>query len=270
MTWVIGESSKFGYGLLVSDIQVRFSNGKTANILQKVYPLGKFIAGGFAGSVKIGFDLLDSLKKFLQPPVIYEKDYCVYPHWVAEKWSNEALSVWNNSSENEKNLGSKFLIVAAYPSNDYNYLFGNCKICIIRVSSPEFKPKIINKIGIWSIGSGSQVKEYKNAIKSLIKNEITPEDEVFGIELFQPGTIATNFLFRLSRTIEKRPNEFSKNLHMVTVKVGEIFICNNDTRIYRPNTDKPEIIEMPKVAKSYSEFCIMCKGRNIDASGAKC
>ena len=37
------------------------SFGSERDMLQKAYPLGPYIIGGFAGSVKIGFELLHSL-----------------------------------------------------------------------------------------------------------------------------------------------------------------------------------------------------------------
>ena len=58
----------FGYGALYSDVQVTFPDGSTKDLLQKAYPLSNFIAAGFAGSVRIGFMLLDSLSQFLQLP----------------------------------------------------------------------------------------------------------------------------------------------------------------------------------------------------------
>jgi hypothetical protein len=54
----------FGYGALYSDVQVTFRDGGTKHLLQEAYPLSNFIAAGFAGSVHIGFMLLDSLHRF--------------------------------------------------------------------------------------------------------------------------------------------------------------------------------------------------------------
>jgi hypothetical protein len=68
MTWVIGASSLFGHGAVISDIQVTFRTGQTVDLLQKAYPLGRFIVGGFSGSVLIGFRLLQSLKDMLKLP----------------------------------------------------------------------------------------------------------------------------------------------------------------------------------------------------------
>ena len=69
MTWVIGASPYAGgYGVMLSDIQVTLANGTTLDILQKAYPVGNYIVAGFAGSVRIGFELLQSRKDSLVPP----------------------------------------------------------------------------------------------------------------------------------------------------------------------------------------------------------
>ena len=60
MTWVVGAPSVFGYGALYSDVQVTFADGNTRDLVQKAYPLSNFIAAGFAGSVRVGFMLLQS------------------------------------------------------------------------------------------------------------------------------------------------------------------------------------------------------------------
>jgi hypothetical protein len=61
MTWICTASTIYGYGALYSDVQVTFPDGRNADLVQKAYPLSNFIAAGFAGSVRIGFMLLQSL-----------------------------------------------------------------------------------------------------------------------------------------------------------------------------------------------------------------
>jgi len=59
MTWIVGTASLFGNSILVSDICVTFTDNsgqqKHVDCIQKIYPLGQFVLGGFSGSVKIGF-----------------------------------------------------------------------------------------------------------------------------------------------------------------------------------------------------------------------
>ena len=75
MTWVIGGSTIFGYGVLISDVCVSWELGYQFDCLQKIYPLSNSIMGGFAGSVKIGFQLLQDLRDFLGLTDEEEKEY---------------------------------------------------------------------------------------------------------------------------------------------------------------------------------------------------
>jgi hypothetical protein len=68
MTWVIGASSIFDYGAMMSDVRVTFRDGSERDLVQKAYPVGPYIVAGYAGSVRIGFQMLDSLTKFLIVP----------------------------------------------------------------------------------------------------------------------------------------------------------------------------------------------------------
>lgn len=87
MTWVVGVSTIFGYGALYSDIQVTYSGGGSTDVLQKAYPLSNFIAAGFAGSVRIGFMLLQSLSDFLRIPDDALSKLAWDPVWVVHNWA---------------------------------------------------------------------------------------------------------------------------------------------------------------------------------------
>jgi hypothetical protein len=45
----------FGYGFGLSDIRVTLGDGSEVDCLQKIYPVARWVAAGFSGSVKIGF-----------------------------------------------------------------------------------------------------------------------------------------------------------------------------------------------------------------------
>jgi hypothetical protein len=55
MTWILGSAPSFGYGALISDVRVSWSNGAKLDRLQKIYPIGAGLMAGFAGSVAVGF-----------------------------------------------------------------------------------------------------------------------------------------------------------------------------------------------------------------------
>lgn len=69
MTWVVGASSILGYGVMISDVRITFSDGTEKDMLRKVYPVGPWMLAGFAGSVRIGMTLIDNLKQSLSDTI---------------------------------------------------------------------------------------------------------------------------------------------------------------------------------------------------------
>ena len=66
MTWIVGRSTLFGYAAGISDICVTLADRTERDCLQKVYPVGRFMAMGFAGSVQIGFKMVTRLADLLK------------------------------------------------------------------------------------------------------------------------------------------------------------------------------------------------------------
>jgi hypothetical protein len=67
MTWCIGWANLFGYSVGISDIRVTFSNHREFDCLQKIYYIGPTLAIAFAGSVDIGFSMVEQLTADLSP-----------------------------------------------------------------------------------------------------------------------------------------------------------------------------------------------------------
>jgi len=80
MTWIIGTVPPFGYSILVSDIRVSWSNGTERDCLQKMHKIGDDYLCGFAGSVRVGFRLLDLLS--YQLPSKQARG----PKYIAQDW----------------------------------------------------------------------------------------------------------------------------------------------------------------------------------------
>src|ERR1700735_1807092 len=106
MTWIMGVNSIAARSILVSDVQVTFTKASGEkdyrDCLQKVYPLGKFIVGGFAGSGRIGFNSLAILNR----EVAREAEGAWDLNVVANTWGRRLLArVFRFSSEREKKCG---------------------------------------------------------------------------------------------------------------------------------------------------------------------
>jgi len=65
MTWIVGTPTMFGYSFGISDVRVTLRDGVEVDCLRKIHNVGRFIAAGFAGSVKIGFAMVDELASLL-------------------------------------------------------------------------------------------------------------------------------------------------------------------------------------------------------------
>lgn len=63
VTWIVGAPTMFGYGFGISDVRVTLADGEEIDCLQKIYPIGRHFAAGFAGSVAIGFAMVEELRR---------------------------------------------------------------------------------------------------------------------------------------------------------------------------------------------------------------
>lgn len=264
MTWVIAASTIFGYGALYSDVQVTFCDGKTKDLVQKAYPISNFIAAGFAGSVYIGFMLLQSLSDFLRIPPDDIDRLAWDPLWVSNNWSPIAKSVFEQAPSIEKTLGSKLLMVGASTQEASGL---GSKIYFTRFSSPDFRPGIMSRaIKLCSIGSGSGVLEYKHSIKPLFRLS----SGILRAEIGQQGGWARQLGFSISWKLADRPHRgISRHVHIIIVRRGAIDVETNDEDIYKGD-DPPIKIRMPVVAKSYEEFVGLAQSMGQDTAGAAC
>lgn len=266
MTWIVGAASLFGYGAVISDVQVTWNNGRTADILQKAYPVGRFIVGGFAGSVYIGFRLMESLKEILDLPA-YASTHAWYPSYVGQEWAPTAKAIFESAPEAERKLGARFLLVGVSPSATVSGM-NMPAVQVIRFSSPDFRPGFFRKsMAICNIGSGSKVASYKNSIRPLLDIKTSPVN----IEVAGMGWWAKNLAHSMTRAIVENPQSgISRHLNVLAFKRGSIIKTNNDETIFYPGCSTPKVIEMPRLATSYSEFQAMAASANIESPVASC
>lgn len=267
MTWVIGASTPFlGHGIVVSDIRVTFENGESADMLQKAYPVGNFMVAGFAGSVLIGFRLLNSLSKSLVLPPEEAKIRAWDPAWVAREWAPRAKAIFDSASPQERTLGSQLLLVGISPTENTGAPEFP-RVYIVRFSDPNFKAGFMNKkTRVCNIGSGAGVNRYKQVMKPFLNNlSYALQAETAGF-----GAWARTIANSMSTVITDYPNEgISEHLNVFTFRLGAIVETNTDKTIYPPDS-MPIEIRMPKIARSYAEFQQMAQKMGIGAACAMC
>jgi hypothetical protein len=264
MTWVVGATSFFGYGALYSDIRVTFSDGTTQDVLQKAYPITNFIAAGFAGSVRIGFCLLQSLAQSTWLPDEAQSTQAWDPIWVAKRWSGIAREVFNACPADEKALGAQFLMLGASPTEGLE--FGS-RMFLVRFAAPDFRPGIMGRVTMsCSIGTGSGVGEYKRSIKPLLR----VASGINRAEVMNRNGLAQELVFSISRAVNWHPRDgISSHFHAVVVRRGSMSTWNNDENIYHADGSVVKV-RMPPVARSYDEFLELAKRTRSVASCAIC
>jgi hypothetical protein len=264
LTWVCAVSNVLGSCALYSDVQVTFPNGDTKDLIQKAYPFTHSLAAGFAGSVNIGFSLLDSLASFLQRPPGADGD----PRMISITWAPLARSVFENADEMERRFGAQILIVAASPNENCGL---GAKIYFTRFASPDFKPGIMAKpFKFCSIGSGAQITAYHDSLRPLFKRAghmASLQADARG----GPHGWVRNLSFRLSFRLANHPRKgISRHMHTIIVGRKLMEVENNDENIYPPN-DGPRIeIRTPPVAQSYKQFTTFAASSGYEAAGAVC
>jgi hypothetical protein len=266
MTWVIGASSLFGYGVTLSDVRVTFSNGKTAELLKKAHPVGPFIVAGFAGSILIGFQLLESLRKFLiLPSEVRDQNMAWQPQRVAHQWSPEARQIFADAPLGERRLHSQFLIVGISPDEDLGAPEFR-RVYIIRFSDPDFKPGFMRRaFTVAHIGSGGGVGLYKRAFRDHFRIGASS----LRTEMIGPAGWATMLGHTVNLVAAEHPvRSVSRHVHILICRLGAIIEGNNDERIFSPDDSEPIEFKMPDVATSYGEFVSKCRGCGLVAEAA--
>jgi hypothetical protein len=268
-------------------VRVTLADDKELDCLQKIYPVGQFVAAGFAGSVRIGFAMIETLTNLLSDA---GPDRAWDPQAICEWWQQDARDVFNPFPPNERSLRSELLMVATHPTENngpgtraYGYIF----------RSPQFIPEpiLIHKIG--AIGSGNGVIECKSAVDKISNDH----DALFSVmkgEEGTPGGMGTRFGFQLTSILKKiRPSGVSAHLHYCWVYRGQVIIRANDhssiggwttfasgsgigqlqatqsqATSLLPVPDDWKRFEMPKIAAGWDEFVLLLEAAGAFAAGS--
>lgn len=246
MTWIVGAAATTGYAVGISDIRVSFDGGRELDCLQKIYPMARFIAAGFAGSVEIGFRMLDGLAYQLRGA---PEDQAFFPEEVADCFAPLAKEIFEASPARSQLLQSHLMLLGAHPTEDVGIPgWARCSVYILR--SPDFLPEPSSIGEVVSIGSGSQIEKYREALAHF------SADPLSLIKMDTAGVGASSLILSMviQKTIERNPAPgISPHAHVCIVKRGDILIQPNDEDVYPPEGEKIEI-RMPPVATNWDDF----------------
>lgn len=240
MTWIVGAAAATGYAVGISDIRVSFGKGQELDCLQKLYPMARFIAAGFAGSVEIGFKLLEGLAYQLRGA---PNDQAFLPQEVADCFAPLAKDIFERASAQSKNLGSQVILLGAHPTEDLG-IPGWARCAVHVLNSSGFAPQSSSASQVVSIGSGSQIDKYRDALAHL------SADPLSLIKMDTAGVGASSLILSMvvQKTVERNPAPgISRHAHVCIVRRGSINLQSNDEDIYPPDGKKMEF-RMPPVA----------------------
>jgi hypothetical protein len=262
MTWVIGASSVFGVGLLVSDIRVSLRNGQRRDMLRKVYALGPYIGVGFAGSVACGFaiwEVLQSRYSVATPPgKTYE------PEAAAVDIQRIAREVFMRQPAAERDVGCQLLLVGCSFKRDMGWP-GATPIAIIRMVAPHFVPHAAKRdlFAALHIGSGSKVREYKRLVRTYFREP--------GATISMQASEGWSQMMALSLSLEVSDHPVdgvSPHLHFMTIRKGQIALQTNEVSTTDMDGTETRRLKMPKIAENYSAFVEMVNAAGNEAGGA--
>lgn len=276
MTWVVGTGVMTGYAFGLSDIRVTFpANNTTRDCLQKIHPVGPFLAAGFAGSVRIGFKMIENLSRLLYVP--QDEPTAWDPGEVAEYWPEDARKVFAAQPLEERVGGSEIMLLGVHPSaHNGNPGWGRAEVYTFR--SPDFRPVKAKPHELLAIGCGVAVPEFQSALREVSENNDRRMLMMQG-EQGRIGGMGTMLAIELTRLLQKhQPEGISSHLHLCYVLRGRTVIRTNDHQRdgrwsawnLGPETEAVEDanFKMPGIASSYQEFVELLNANGQTAVGA--
>jgi hypothetical protein len=264
MTWVIGTPTMMGYGLVIGDIQVTVPtpNGPVyIDGIQKVFPVGRFIAAGFAGNVAVGYRLIDDLMQWLRfPPT--DTTSAWMPPWVIAKWRRRARWLYPSLATSGEEVG---LVVSGVSPQEDNGIPGMARTYAWILRSPSFEPKPIEWMKVGAIGRGNQVEQYRQALENVNEDPVPYyQGEVGGAQ----GMFATTLAHMLGNRVERTPEPgISPHLLICTVRRGAVSLWTNDYDVFEEGGKRPAL-RMPPIARTWPEVVALLERNGLAESQA--
>jgi hypothetical protein len=218
MTWIVGTPTMFGYGFALSDVRVTLGNNTEVDCLQKIYPVGRSIAAGFAGSVAIGFGMVDELRQYLY---LEEEDMAWQPLFVAEEWPARARKIFLKFPPESRDGGCHLMLISADPQEHTgNPAWPRSYVHIFK--SPGFEPERVLEHKIGSIGCGNEYESCRQAVERSV-------DDFMQGEVGTSGGTGSTLGGSLTRVLKQaQPGGVSSHLQYCWVYRDRIIIQTNN------------------------------------------
>jgi hypothetical protein len=225
VTWVVGTGVMFGYAFGVSDVRVTLEDKTEHDCLQKIYPVGRYMAAAFSGSVEIGFGMIKKLSELLLIP---EGQPGVWdPGAVANWWPIDAKEVFAAYPESERRNKANLMLLGVNP-NEHNGSPAWPRAEVYVFKSPDFEPVKGKPHQLLTIGYGAGISEFQTALTGMSEDNTIRTSLMQG-EVGTIGGMGTHLAMRLTKMLqEHQPQWISSHLHLCWVFPGRIQIRTNN------------------------------------------
>jgi hypothetical protein len=238
---------------------VSWADGTERDCLQKIYKAGDDFLCGFAGSVKLGFVLLDMLAA--QLPSKQQQT----PLFLANNWiPSLGRRVFQSAPETEKKLGCQLIVAAVHPTEN----LGDApwpRTYVWTFTYPDFNPVQCGANEVVGIGNGSAVSTYATALREARCNSSFLKLITHG-EVAQAQFLASTMHETVCKTATKGVSPF---MQMGILTRGKALLGNyNFTRFQADGSTTK--VRVPPVAQDYKTFLDFCRTGNFGSSPAVC
>src|SRR5579863_5840894 len=288
MTWIVGMPTMWGYSIGISDIRVTLADNSEHDCLQKIHPIAPSITLGFAGSVYIGFQMIEVMRQWLRCD---QPDHAWKPLETAEIWPEVARDVFAAAPAKEQAGRCALLMLSADPDTPPTEFGATTYVHTFR--SPDFVPAQVQIHRVEGIGSGTEIEAFKKYLDE-VSNDQEKNFELMKMEAGNPGGMGGILGFSLTNMLKKtKPFGISSHLHYCWQYLGKAIIKTNDHATIGnwtalgggsginqpaeapPSKAIPEIklkggtsFEMPQIARSWGELTALLESAGAKAEGS--
>lgn len=194
-----------------------------AECLQKIYPIAQSITLGFAGSVRIGFQMVEIMRQWLRCD---QSDHAWKPLETAELWPAIARDIFAAAPLEEQAGQCALLMLSADPDTPPTEFGARTYVHTFR--SPNFTPEKAGTHKVVGIGSGTEIDVFRNYLND-VTNDQEKNFELMKMETGCPGGMGSILGFSLTNMLKKtRPFGISSHLHYCWQYLGKTIIKTND------------------------------------------
>jgi hypothetical protein len=248
---------------MLSDVRVTFDGGRQEDLVKKAFPVGRYIIAGFAGSVAIGFRMIESLRAFLTPP---DATSAWKPKWVAETWGPIAAEIFR-SSPGRQRAGHSHILLVGVSQDEHLGVPGLLRIYVIRLTDPNYEPEIFSKpLSVFHIGRGGGVNYYTQALQGFFELD----NETHKAHMAGLGAWPAMIGHTIGRVVQDNPvSGISPHVHILVCSGNAILEGNNNSTLFPGDGAEPIELKMPKIATNYPELLALCHDLGIGSDAVE-